>query len=75
MARRVQAPEPKYGQKEYDLFKELYGKRWDHYDGLQSDPEHKPTTHDYERYLPEGYLEHVDHRGPEFRHQLKKDIL
>ena len=32
MAKRQEMPEPKRGQTEWEFFKELYGKAWDHYD-------------------------------------------
>lgn len=31
LSKRVELPEPKYGQKEYTLFTTLYGKDWNHY--------------------------------------------
>ena len=57
------------------MFTELYGSKWEVFDELMFDPEEMPTTHDYERYYPEGSLDHVDHRGEHFQRKLKKEIL
>ena len=48
LAKRHELPEPKRGQKEWDLFTKLYGKNWDHYEGINFDDEEKITEFNYE---------------------------
>jgi hypothetical protein len=50
--KRIQNPTPKRGQWQHNLFTELYGKEWDHYKGINFDPEQKISIFDYERFLP-----------------------
>lgn len=73
--RRQQAPEPKRGQWQYNLFKEMYGVDYHAFDNLQIDEEKKITPWDYENFLPAGYLDHVDQDSPEFKLQIKKMAL
>mgnify|MGYP000923044030 CR=1 FL=1 len=48
LMKRVQPPEPKRGQWQWNFFKELYGKEWSHYDHLEIDLEKKITEFDFE---------------------------
>jgi len=34
MQKRAELPEPKFGQREWDLFKQIFGVNWNHYDDL-----------------------------------------
>lgn len=56
LAKRGELPAPKKGQKEWDLFTELHGKSWDHYAGLEFDPEDKITEFNYENHIPKYVL-------------------
>ena len=49
--KRQELPEPKPGQPEYELFKQLTGKTWDHFAGLEFDDEEKITEFNYENYI------------------------
>lgn len=60
MAKRSQDPEPKEGQIEWDIFKEMYGKSWDEYDHVKVDPETKITIFDYEKYIHKDLLKDMD---------------
>ena len=51
--KRAELPEPKYGQKEWDLFTKMYGKLYNEYDNEKFDSEHKITEFTYENYIPE----------------------
>lgn len=46
-------PEPKFGQKEWDLFIKMYGVRWDEYVDVNFDTEDKITEFNYENYISE----------------------
>jgi hypothetical protein len=48
----MELPEPKRGQKEYELFKEIYGSYWEKFDHLLFDPEEKITEFNYEKFIP-----------------------
>lgn len=60
-------PEPKRGQPEYELFRELTGKDWDAYADLEFDPETKITEFDYENYLNPELLKNIDTNTDEFK--------
>ena len=64
-------PEPKRGQPEYDLFRELTGKDWDAYADLEFDPETKITEFDYENYIPTDILQNYDTSTDEFRDVIR----
>ena len=51
LQKRSELPEPKHGQKEWDLFTRMYGTSWSEYDDLQFDEEDKITEFNYENYL------------------------
>lgn len=75
MAAKVQHPDPKPGQWQYELFEDLTGNTWHAFDGLEVDTEEKPTPNDYKRFFPEGYLDHVDQESDEFKMAIKKASL
>lgn len=72
LAKRVELPAPKKGQKEWDLFREIYGKPWDHYDGLRYDKEEKITEFNFEEYIDEHLLEGIDYDSEEFKLIIKR---
>jgi hypothetical protein len=51
MAKRHQLPEPRRGQPEYDLFKQIYGREWDEDRVTTIDNEKKITEFDYEKFI------------------------
>jgi hypothetical protein len=51
LAKRAQLPEPRYGQWEFELFKEMTGKSWYWDKNIKIDEEHKITEFDYENYI------------------------
>ena len=71
LAKRTELPEPKKGQKEYALFRKLYGKNWDHYEGVNFDPEEKITEFNYENFIPKYLLENVDTDSNDFKQFIK----
>lgn len=71
LAKRGELPEPKRGQKEWTLFKTLYGKDWNAYDGLKFDPEEKITEFNYEKFLPKHALQHMDTESEDFKNMIK----
>jgi len=52
LKKRVQLPEPKKGQHEWEMFIEWAGESWDAYDHLDFDPEEKITEFEYEKFIP-----------------------
>lgn len=72
MSKRTELPEPKKGQKEWNLFKELTGKYWDHYDDVIFDPEEKITEFNYEKFIPKHLLSTMDPHSQEFKTMIKK---
>jgi len=66
MKKRAELPEPRLGQPEYQLFKEIYGKDW--YDDIdvEHDLEHKITEFNYEKFINPQILRHIDTKDPQF---------
>lgn len=60
MTKRAELPTPKRGQKEWDLFKDIYGVNYTHYDDLKFDPEEKITEFNYEKFIPQIVLKSMD---------------
>lgn len=60
MARQAELPEPKKGQKEWEIFADLYGKQWDEYKDLMFDTEDKITEFNYENFIPAPLLKTMD---------------
>lgn len=69
--KRVELPEPKRGQKEWALFQKLYGKSWDHYEGVNFDTEEKITEFNYEQYIDKHLLAGMDTQSQEFKDMVK----
>lgn len=67
LAKRSQLPDPRMGQKEFDLFKELTGRDWHDNDGVPFDPEQKITEFDYENYFPPELLKTVNTKSDDFK--------
>ena len=71
LAKRQDTPEPRRGQFEYDLFKELTGKDWYDDTYVKYDQEHKITEFDYEKYLNPELLKNVDTTTDSFKELIK----
>jgi len=71
LSKRVELPEPKYGQKEYDLFTTMYGKDWNHYKDVNFDPEEKITEFNYERFINKHLLKNLDTSSEDFKTLIK----
>jgi hypothetical protein len=71
LAKRRELPEPRPGQKEWELFQSLYGKRWDHYAGLKFDPEEKITEFNWEKHYPEALTRGMDTKSTDFKKHIK----
>ena len=56
LAKRTELPEPKYGQKEWDVFTKIFGVPWNQYEHVTFDPEEKITEFNYEKYIPDLFL-------------------
>jgi hypothetical protein len=71
LGKRSEKPEPKKGQKEWKLFNEMYGKDWNHFEGILFDSEEKITEFNYEKFIPKHYLSTLDTQGDEFKNIIK----
>lgn len=71
-SRRRQGPAPQKGQWQYNLFTEIAGNTWGHFDDLLVDPENKPLNGDF---LPEGFREKINTESNEFKRALKMHNL
>lgn len=67
LSKRVELPEPKVGQKEYDLFIKLTGKEWTKFDDLDFDPEEKINEFNYEKFIPKHTLKNLDTNSDDFK--------
>lgn len=72
MSKRMELPEPKKGQKEWDLFYDLFDAEWDQFDGLLFDPEEKITEFNYEKFIPAPLLKTMDTQSDDFKNLIKK---
>ena len=72
LTKRSALPEPKYGQKEWQLFVDLYGKPWNAYDGVKFDTEEKITEFNYEYFLPKHLLANMDTQSEEFKMAVRE---
>jgi hypothetical protein len=71
LARRAEKCAPKRGQKEWDLFKSLYGSDFDKFDGIQYDQEEKITEFNYENFINRHLLKDMDTSSEEFKDMIK----
>jgi hypothetical protein len=60
MSKRQELPEPKKGQKEWDIFYSMFGTEWDEHKDLQFDKEEKITEFNYENFIPKHLLNTMD---------------
>jgi hypothetical protein len=67
LAKRSQLPDPRRGQKEFELFKELTNRDWYSDDREIIDTEFKITEFDYENYFHPSLLEKTDTDSAEFK--------
>lgn len=72
LTKRREIPEPKPGQNEWDIFEKMYGKRWNHYDGIEHDLERKITEFNYEKFIHPTILAHEDTESEEFKNKIRK---
>jgi hypothetical protein len=72
LSKRSELPEPKKGQKEWDIFNNMYGKNWDHFDALTFDQEEKITEFNYEKFIPKHMLQTMDTQSEEFKNMIKQ---
>ena len=71
MQKTTELPEPKKGQKEWNLFTTLYGKDYDHFNDLIFDQEEKITEFNYEKFIPKHLLANMDTQSAEFKTFVK----
>ena len=71
LAKRSEVPEPRQGQFEYDLFKEITGSNWHDDAHVKFDEETKITEFDYEKYLNPEILKNIDTNDPKFKEVIK----
>lgn len=71
MAKRQELPEPKQGQSEWALFEEMFGKPWNWDKDHKIDKEDKITEFNFENFIHEDLLEHVDQESAEFKDIIK----
>lgn len=71
-SRRKQGPAPQKGQWQYDLFTEIAGHPWEHYDNILVDLENKPLNGDF---LPQGFREKLNTESSEFKRSLRMHNL
>ena len=72
LAKRKELPEPKKGQWQYDLFTQMTGKEWTHYDAVKFDTEEKITEFNYEKFIPRAQLKNMDTSSEEFKLMIKE---
>jgi hypothetical protein len=71
LIKRRELPEPKKGQKEWNLFREIYGKDWNTFAGVKFDQEEKITEFNYEKFIHKQILKNMDTTSDEFKNYIK----
>lgn len=71
LSKRSELPEPKTGQKEWDLFQKMYGSPYNQYENVQLDDEDKITEFNYENYIPQAILDQTDTKSESFKYLIK----
>ena len=71
MSKRAELPSPKRGQKEWGLFKQIYGAEWNEYEALSFDPEEKITEFNYEKFISANVLKTMDTKSDDFKRYVK----
>lgn len=70
--KRNQLPEPRRGQAEWDLYREIYGEEYlNELDLVTRDDEEKITEFNFEKFFPAGALDGVDTTSAEFKNKIK----
>jgi hypothetical protein len=72
LAKQSELPEPKKGQKEWEIFYNLYGVEYDQFNELIFDKEDKITEFNYENFIPKHILQTMDTESSEFKNLVKK---
>jgi hypothetical protein len=72
LSKRQELPEPKRGQKEWDIFYEMFGDEWDKYDNINFDQEEKITEFNYEKFIPAQILKGMDTQSDDFKDLVKQ---
>lgn len=71
MAKRAELPEPKIGQPEFALFREVTGFDWNEDKSLIIDNEKKITEFDYENFIPSEVIKRVNTKSQEFKKEIR----
>lgn len=71
MAKRAQAPEPKRGQAEFDLFTNLTGQDFTEDIGVSLDKEKKITEFEFEKFLNPALLQRVNTGNTQFKQLIR----
>lgn len=71
LEKRQEDPEPKRGQREFALFKELYGADYDKFEHLNEDLEEKINEFNFEYHLAPEHLKEMDTQGERFKEMVK----
>ena len=71
LSKRAELPEPKFGQKEWDLFTKMYGTLYDDYSDVFFDEENKITEFNFENYLPERMANDDETISTSFKNEVK----
>lgn len=72
MIKRMELPEPKHGQFEYDLFREMYGLDYKDDTLTAFDMEEKITEFNYEKFIHPEVLATMDTGSNEFKMMIKR---
>jgi hypothetical protein len=71
LEKRQEDPEPKRGQREFGLFKELYGVDYDKFAHLNEDLEEKINEFNFEYHLSPEHLKEMDTQSERFKEMIK----
>lgn len=71
LAKRSQQPEPREGQPEFELFKQLTGRSWYSDARTVIDPEHKITEFEWERFIDPSLISRDTAASPEFKRVVR----
>lgn len=72
MAKRSQAPDPKRGQTEFELFTNLTGREYTEDVGVHIDKENKITEFEYEKFLNPVLLQRVNTQNDTFKNFVRE---
>ena len=71
LAKRAQMPEPRDGQAEFNLFKEMTGKNWYDDSTTPIDTEHKITEFEWDRFIDPSLLSKDAAASSEFKRVVR----